>query len=128
MSHDDDPHDPKALRIDPATFATPHVPTKIRKRKKDFAMVPMSWYEILKEPLPTGLTVMVALHLCYLCWKNGGKPFKLPNGMLEYDGISRQTKWRALAVLERRGLITIERRPKKSPIIRLLLTGGLFRW
>jgi hypothetical protein len=58
------------------------------------------------------------------CGHLGGKPFGLPNGMEKYDGISRQTKLRALAELERPGLITLERRPKKSPIIHLLLTDG----
>jgi hypothetical protein len=100
------------------------VPRKIQKRKQDFAKVPMEWYEILKHPAPTGLTVLIAWYLCYLGWKNHGKPFKLPNGLLQYDGISRQTKWRALAELERRGLISIERRPAKSPIVHLLRTEG----
>jgi len=53
----------------------------------------------------------------YLHWKSRGKPFKLANGMLVYDGISHDSKYRALKDLERRGLITVEWRPKRSPII-----------
>jgi len=45
---------------------------------------------------------------------------KFPNGMLGIDGVSRRSKWRALNDLERRGLITVERRPGRSPIVRLL--------
>jgi hypothetical protein len=42
----------------------------------------------------------------------------LPNGALKYDGIGRFAKYRALAELEIRGLITVERRRRgKSPII-----------
>jgi hypothetical protein len=121
MSHGDDPFDIKTLRIDPAKFTTPYVPAKIKKRSDQFVMLPMWWYERLKNPLPTGLTCLVAWHLLHLHWKHRGKPFQLPNGMLEYDGVSRQTKWRALATLERRKLIAIERRSKRSPIIHFLL-------
>jgi hypothetical protein len=118
---DDDPYDLKRLRIDPATFSTSYVPAKIRKRREQFIKVPMWWIEKLGEtPLATGATHQVACHLLHLHWKNHGKPFKLPNGMLQYDGISRQSKWRALPDLERRGLIRVERRLKKSPIIHLL--------
>ena len=39
------------------------------------------------------------------------------NGMLVYDGISHDSKYRALKDLERRGLITVEWRPKRSPIV-----------
>ena len=110
------------LRIDPAKLAAPPVPTKIRKRREQFVQVPMWWLEKLGEPpLATGTTHQVACYLCYLDWKHHSKPFKLPNGMLEYDGISRRSKWRALADLERRGLITVERRRRKSPIIRVLV-------
>jgi hypothetical protein len=55
--------------------------------------------------------------LLYLDWKNEGKPFKLANGMLAYDGISRYSKRRALEELEQRSLITVERRQGKSPVI-----------
>jgi hypothetical protein len=93
-------------------------PRKVRKRRQKFVMVPWTWIEKLAGA--TGHTHQVALYLLYLHWKqNGGGPLKLPNGMLKYDGISRQSKWRALADLERRGLATIERRPGKSPLIRL---------
>jgi hypothetical protein len=117
------------LRIDPndPQFQALYVPTRIRKRRKDFAMLPMSWYDTLANPVAPGSAVLVAWHLCHLCWKSHGKPFKLPNGMLRHDGISRQSKWRALAELDRRGLITTERRAKKSPIIHLLKTDGLFQ-
>jgi hypothetical protein len=116
----DIPHDPKSLRIDPAAFSALNVPAKIRKRREQFIMLPMSWYEKLgKAPRVTGTTCLVALHLHHLHWKNRGKPFKLPNGTLRYDGVGRNAKWRALRELESRGLITIESRQRKSPIIRI---------
>jgi hypothetical protein len=119
---DDDPYDLKRLRIDPTTFSTPPVPAKIRKRQEQFVLVPMWWYQtLLKDPAASGTTCLVALYLLHLNWKNYGKPFKLPNGMLEYDGISRYSKWRALSDLGRRGLIAVEHRPKKSPLVHVRL-------
>ena len=95
-------------------------PQKIRKRRQHFVQIPWSWVERL--PGTTGHTCLVALHLLYLHWKGNGAPVKLPNGMLKIDGVSRQSKWRALAALEQRGLIVVERRPRKSPIVRLKLS------
>jgi hypothetical protein len=106
------------LRVDSATFKVPHVPTKIRKRREQFTMLPMRWYEKLANPVPTGrCTCLVAWYVLHLHWKNHGRPFKLANGMLEYDGISHDSKTRSLKELERRGLITVEWRPKRSPIV-----------
>jgi hypothetical protein len=94
------------------------VPEKIRRRCQQFVKVPWAWVERLEGA--AGQTYRVALCLLHLNWKAGGKPVKFPNGMLGIDGVSRRSKWRALNDLERRGLITVERRPGRSPIVRLL--------
>jgi hypothetical protein len=86
---------------------------KILKRREHFIQVPFGWLERLSGA--GGKVIIVALHLLYLHWKNRGAPIKLANGMLKIDGVGRTTKWRALLELERRGLISIERRPGKSP-------------
>jgi hypothetical protein len=114
-----DDFDLKDLRIDPTKIAAaPRIPAKIRKRREQFIRMPMVWYEKLAKPKPRSrYTCLVALYLRHLHWKNHGKPFVLANGMLEYDGIDRFNKGRALADLEQRGLITIEHRNKRSPII-----------
>jgi hypothetical protein len=46
-----------------------------------------------------------------------GGPIKLPNGFLEMIGVGRGAKWRALNKLESVGIISIERRGRKSPIV-----------
>jgi hypothetical protein len=118
----DDRYDLDKLRLDPTKFTTPYVPAKVRKRREQFVQVPMWWYERLTgNPTATGSIILVAIYLAPLQWKHYGKPFKLPNGMLKYDGISRYTKWRALNELERLGLITVERRRRRSPIIHVQL-------
>jgi hypothetical protein len=80
--------------------------------------VPLGWLEHLKGA--SGQVYALALHLLYLHWKANGASFKLPNGMLAIDGLGRTVKWRALVELERRGLISVERRPGKSPRISVL--------
>jgi hypothetical protein len=107
-----------------------HTPAKILKRRQNFILVPMVWWERLAR-CGSAHAYHVALFLLHLHWRKNydpltrrfsDHPFKLPNGMLEYDGVSRQSKWNVLGILEQRGLITIERRPRKSPIIRVLST------
>jgi hypothetical protein len=66
-------------------------------------------------------TYRVALYLLFLHWKGNGDPIKLANGMLAMDRVTRFSKWRALRELEQAGLIGIERRPKKSPTIRVVV-------
>jgi hypothetical protein len=97
-------------------------PGKLQRRREQFVMVPFSWIDRLKGA--HGQTYRVALILLYLDWKAQGSPVRLANGMLEIDGVSRQSKWRALADLERLGLITVERRGGKSPLVRLIREGG----
>jgi hypothetical protein len=96
------------------------IPRKLQRRRGHFVSVPMVWFERLIGA--SGHTYRIALCLLYLDWRGRGEPIQLANGLLQIDGVSRQSKWRALTDLERRGLITIERRPRRSPIIKLNLS------
>jgi hypothetical protein len=91
----------------------------IRKRDKVFIMVPWRWHEKLAGA--TGQTCRLAQLLLYLHWKDRGAPIRLTNRLLEADGISRQSKWRALRELERRGLIQVECRARKSPMVWVIM-------
>lgn len=79
----------------------------------------VSWFEALNGA--SGQAYRVALYLLHLRWKDGEKPIKLANGMLGIDGVSRYSKRRALEDLARRGLITVERHQRRSPVVRLNL-------
>jgi hypothetical protein len=115
---DDDPFaELKRHQLTPEMRAV--VPRKIQKRQRRFVMVPWSWFERLKG-VKSVQTYRVALVLLYMGWKDRGVPIKLTSGMLRIDGISRKSKWMALNALERHGLIAVERRPRRSPIVRLL--------
>ena len=117
MRHgDDDLFDLEKLRLPSDQVVVVRTPRKIAKRRQHFVQVPFGWIERLAGA--SGQTWHLAMHLLYLRWKVGAdKRVKLANGMLQIDGISRATKWRALAELEARGLIRIERRKGKSPLI-----------
>lgn len=90
------------------------VPEKIRRRRQQFVKVPWTWIERLTAAHHIA-TYRVALFVLHRSWKAGGKPFTLSNGAV--DGVSRWQKWRALQELEQLGLITVERRERKSPRI-----------
>jgi hypothetical protein len=116
----DDSFELEKLRLPPGQAHEKwlEVPVKIQKRRRHFVKVPWTWVERLKNA--TGQTYRVAIYLLYLHWKGKGGPIKLANGMLKIDGVPPQTKRRALRDLQRRGLITVEWQPRKSPIVKLL--------
>jgi hypothetical protein len=90
------------------------VPRKIQKRRQQFVIVPWGWIERLAKTASAN-TYRVALHLLYEHWRGSGQSFLLPNGMLAMEGVTRFAKWRALAELEELGLVSVEKRPNRSP-------------
>jgi hypothetical protein len=115
----DDPYCKQVTFPDGEVGRLTRVPEKVRRRRKYFAMLPMEWYDRMQGA--SGQTYRVAWYLLFMHWRGKGAPIKLNNVMLETDGVSRQSKWKALADLERRGLITVERRRHRSPLVQLLL-------
>jgi hypothetical protein len=113
-------------KIDPTQWALPEaetlavVPAKVQKRRRHFIKVPWSWVERLAGARHVA-TYRVALHLLYQHWRQGDRPILLANGMLRREGVAPGTKWRALRELEQLGLITIERRPCKSPLVTVIV-------
>ena len=110
----------KSLELPPELLATakPAKTKRLKKRENIFIRAPFIWWEKLSRY--QGQIMAVALYMIHLDWKAQGRPVKLANGALDLYGIGRRTKWRALAELERLGLISVERRVGKSPIIRIL--------
>jgi hypothetical protein len=92
---------------------------KGQRRRGPFIKFPLTWEAALEGA--SRHTYALALRLLHLWWQHKG-PFPLSNGKLGERGISRFAKWRALVELKRRGLVSVERRPRRSPIISLLQT------
>src|SRR5262245_6877146 len=86
-------------------------------KNRKFVMLPWSWVEQLQGA--SGGTYAVAITLLWLHWRQKGGPVKLTNKAPGLAGTTRFAKKRALANLEQLGLISVERRPRKSPLIRV---------
>ena len=120
----DDPFDLEKLRLNPEAMKsyagrTTTAP-KTRKRHGKFTTVPDAWRERLAEGTTNCGTYKLALALLHRDWKNDGRPIRLANVGLEADGLNRKQKYRALADLERLGLVKVERRFRKSPTVKVL--------
>jgi hypothetical protein len=120
--NDDDPHaDLKQHAVRHEDIIEQRVePEKIRRRRKLFVKVPWTWVERLMKARRLS-TSKVAHYVLHLHWHHGGKPFPLANGMLAMDGVNRFRKWDGLRELEELGLIRVDRRQSKSPLVTALL-------
>jgi hypothetical protein len=90
-----------------------------QQRKNKFVKVPFEWMDRLNRARHAS-TFKVALALLHRRWKTSSNTVLLQNTGLGFAGVSRRQKWRALAELERLGLIAIERRVRKSPRVTVL--------
>jgi hypothetical protein len=115
-----DPYDPENLRLSPAqqTAKSVVVSTKLKKRREQFALVPMSLWETLNDAPEQTLRLLV--YLIHMYWQGGYEPVKLANGMMSINGVPPQSKRRALRDLEARGIIAVTWPTRKSPIVRFL--------
>ena len=73
------------------------------------------------EPFVNSAAALVWVELLRLRWKTQRTTFPLPSNRLKKLGVSRDVKRRVLYDLERAGLISIERRSRKTPIVTLNL-------
>ena len=124
MTADHDQFDIDAIRINPTDpTLVPRVVQPKRGREKwerKFIIFPWPWLDRLKAT-KSGATCRLALFLVYEHWRTGGRPIKLTNTMAAGVGVSPDAKGRALDELEQIGLVKVERQPRKSPRITLLV-------
>ena len=92
---------------------------KAAGKKDPFVKLPL-WFAIAAAKATKTPAALVWVYLVRLSWREESLTFALPNGWLERSGVSREVKRRVLRDLERAGLITLERRTKKSPIVTLV--------
>jgi hypothetical protein len=90
------------------------------KKVEPFVMVPLWWIRAAAKHIRSPAT-LVLVELLYRSWKTRSATFPLPNIRLEKWGVSRKVKARVLRDLERGGLIVVERRPNKNPIVTLVM-------
>src|SRR5262245_17643759 len=118
--HDDADDLLAQFRADPAKIAGPGgTKFKVRKPTERFVKVPLWWAEAAAKAIRyPGLLVLV--ELLHIHWKTQSTTVSLPNGRLKSLGVSREVKRRVLRDLERAGLIRVERRPNRNPLVTLI--------
>jgi hypothetical protein len=96
------------------------ISTKVRRRRSDaFATVPLQW--AAKALAATNSRkAMVAVWLIYRAWQTKSSTFVVPNTALTNYGVTRKVKYLALRQLAAAGLIAVEWRFRKSPVVTLL--------
>lgn len=104
-------------RIEVETLDTCVEPTKTRRREAGL---------FIKVPVPSAIAMtkatrtpkaLIGMLLLHLAWRARSKTFPVSNEMLKRYGVTRETKRRALAELEAAGLIKVERRRGRAPVV-----------
>jgi hypothetical protein len=90
-----------------------------RKKVEAFVKVPLWWITTAADATGSP-AVLVLIELLRLQWKTRRMSFPVPNARLKNLGVSREVKRRVLRDLQRAGLITVDRRTRKSPIVTLV--------
>jgi hypothetical protein len=94
--------------------------TKVRRRRPEtFANVPLQWAAKALAATNTR-KAMVCVWLIYQAWRTKSPTFVVANRALADCGITPKVKIAALRQLEEAGLIIVEWRPRKSPVVTLL--------
>ena len=99
-----------------ADFQRAVAATRKRKSTKPFVLVPL-WHAALVAEATKSPALLIYVDLLRRAWIAKGQPFTIPNGWLKKSGGSRKTKCRVLRNLTAAGLIAVEWRRRKSPIV-----------
>ena len=94
-------------------------PTK-RKNVAPFVKVPLALAAKAAVAAASGQQMMVWIYLLHRSWKLQKATFAVPSGALRSFGISKEVKRRALRNFENVGLIIVERRTSKNPIVTMV--------
>ena len=104
----------KRCRLDAEEFTARRIDSAVRKgRRRRFIIIPEMWIERLEGARHVS-TYRVALRILQRNRQCEGQPFPLPNNI---GGVSRWAKSTALKELEKAGLVQLERRKRKSPLV-----------
>jgi DNA-binding transcriptional ArsR family regulator len=117
-----DPFDPDNLKLPGvirATPPTPQGPPRHRSGQKFLkGPIPLAWLEIAGR-LP-GKALLVGLHVWFQAGLRNSRSVPLNQSRLARPGMSDKTVRRGLRALERAGLVTVDRKPGRKPIVTLL--------
>ena len=91
-----------------------------RKIVETFVKVPLWWAREAAKATKT-LKALVWVELLHASWRAKSPTFPLPNGRLKKVGVTRFVKSRVLRELEAAGLITVEWRRGKNPLVTIVV-------
>jgi hypothetical protein len=97
----------------------PGAAAKRRAMDDGFALVRLDWAADFAKAMREPIAIVMPL-FAYLAWKGHSDTFHLSNEILACYGVSRYAKYRALARLEKAGLIRVLQSPGRPPAITLL--------
>jgi hypothetical protein len=122
MRHDEDEDEDEKEFQRLTAHISRHVSTyKAKQPRASYEQVQWWWSErVVNIRGASAKTMFVGIWLFRLKWKHRSLTFPVPNGQLAARGISRFAKNRALRQLEAAGLIVVEWRRKKTPIVTLV--------
>jgi hypothetical protein len=120
--HDDEQEEREFLRYQRTAgdLAVKSTTRKVKAADK-FVQVPLWWAEQAARATGTP-KAFVWIWLLHLAWKAKSNTFPLPNGQLHDRGVNRLAKHRALRELEAAGLIQVDRKTCKTPVVTLRYT------
>jgi hypothetical protein len=91
-------------------------PAKRKRSKESFIQVPLDRVAAAAKAT-NGRKMLVWLLILHRCWKENKRTVPVTNELVGKYGISSKAKTRALQQLERAGLITVEWRGRRNPIV-----------
>jgi hypothetical protein len=99
----------------------PPRPTSQHILKTNFVRFPMAWARQLVTIDAGKCTYQVALYLLHEVWRTKSNFVKVTNVGLKQWGVGRKGKQHALDQLRDQGLISVENRGRKSPVVKVKL-------
>jgi hypothetical protein len=109
----------KRIAVEELDINTPSRRKRTNEPQEQFGLLPLWWAaRAAEETQAPGM--LVCVYLMYLARTARGQPFAMGNVWLEARGASRKTKRRILRQLEAAGLVTINWRCRRSPLITLV--------
>jgi hypothetical protein len=119
---DEENFDPEKFRIkQKQRYDIGALKPKSARQTGKFVKVPDLWREQLRIIRAHGSTYRVALHLLHEAWRTGNRVVKLTNVALAEVGVGRRGKAIAIRELRKTGLIAVEQRPNRNPIVTIRL-------
>ncbi len=92
--------------------------TRFPRRTEPFIhFIPLSWLSRAAKLPGTRYGVHVGALLFYRHGLEQGKPIKIAHKLLEMLGVNRHAYYRALQAMEVAGLISVQRRRGKKPLV-----------